>query len=97
MRIGNDETIFLKTSKDLSEVETMFVKIYQPNYEIEKDITELIVNSEGIRFNLTQDETSAFIPGIANVQIKYKDTDGLVKQSDIVPLTISRTIFEGSI
>jgi len=98
---GTTPTLYLEleTEIDLSDVTELFVTIKSPRVEINKSLSDVQIDNElkVITVSFTQEETLKLFKGIADVQVRFKLSNGLAYATTIESIEIERILKDGVI
>ena len=106
IRRGTTPTLTITAEQIDLTGKTIYVTIDQAGHG---QLTKLFPNSDGsvwvetsendslIHMILSQHDTMAFKPGKAQVQIRWIEEDGTAHASNIVTITLTKTLLEGVI
>lgn len=98
---GTTPTLYLEleTEIDLSDVTELFVTIKSPRVEINKSISDVQIDNDlkVITVSFTQEETLKLFKGIADVQVRFKLSNGLAYATTIESIEIERILKDGVI
>lgn len=98
---GTTPTLYLEleTEIDLSDVTELFVTIKSPRVEINKSLSDVQIDNDlkVITVSFTQEETLKLFKGIADVQVRFKLSNGLAYATTIESIEIERILKDGVI
>ena len=98
---GTTPTLYLEleTEIDLSDVTELFVTIKSPRVEINKSLSDVQIDNDlkVITVSFTQEETLRLFKGNADVQVRFKLSNGLAYASTIESVEVERILKDGVI